>query len=305
MPDHLSVGIYNAAGELVKTVYSGSSQASPGGFSLSGGAFVPLSGSVAVQFSGLLQNGQQSVSWDGTNNAGQAVSGGTYYVKAQMTDSFGTVQTWIQGVTVLPRPATQILEIFNSAGEMVATLGSPALSGKQITSLGFPSASHAAFSLGSGGGGVALLVGDSQGGTTTLNWDGKTSSGAQASSGSYIVEVVDDDASHGVVMSKGFEVLDSPLGQGFSPIAVPNPLGPQDQRLSISLGGTLPAGQSSVVTLYNLAGELVAQGVAGSGSGLIILSIGRWSSGIYVADVELRSGSAVLSRKLLKIAIQH
>jgi flagellar hook assembly protein FlgD len=304
MPDHLTVGIYNAAGELVRTLYQGNSQAMPGNFSESTGTFVALSGSVTLNFGGELQGGAESLVWNGTNNSGQGVSGGTYTIKVTNTDAFGSVQTWAQSVNVLPQPPKQTLNVYNSAGELVATLDISAYAGTPITQIGFPASSHAAFSLGQGGG-VPIQVQDSSGATSTLVWNGKSGTGALVSSGSYTLELTSNSGgNNSVTMSKSFEVLDAPGAGGFTVVEGPNPVGPLDSDMVFQVNG-LGSGQGSVLRLYNLAGELVAQGVDSGGNGRIVLKVGNWSAGIYVAVVEACQGSAVLSRKLSKVVIQR
>ena len=106
-----------------------------------------------------------------------------------------------------------------------------------------------------------------------------------------------------IVTSKGFVILDAPDKNGTPKVmAGPNPLGPRDTHLIFSYG-SLPANCSAAVRLYNLAGELVAQGLGTSAGGRIILNVGAWSDGVYMADFEVRQGSGLRSRQILRLAI--
>ena len=59
------------------------------------------------------------ISWDVTNDTGQALDGGVYYVKAEYRDAFDRVTTLIEPVQVLNTEGQNTLMIFNSAGEVV------------------------------------------------------------------------------------------------------------------------------------------------------------------------------------------
>jgi hypothetical protein len=300
----LSVAIYNSAGELVKQLYNGKSQgASSQSLSLNSNAFMALSGTVSLSVGGMLPTGGNSLSWNGSNDQGQGVSGGMYYFKVQIIDPFGGIQTWSQSIAVMPPPPSQYLNIYNSAGELVAHLGVASPSGKPLNSLAINNPDNKAFALGAGGG-VNFSLADTSGQLVPVHWNGKTDSGGNVGQGSYTAQLVDEGSGGTVVMTKGFVLLADPHQGQFSVIEGPNPVSAADHQMIFQLSGL---GSSSVtsVLLYNLAGELVAQGSAAPGSSQIVVTCGSWSSGIYVADVRVMDGQAVLSRKILKIAMQR
>lgn len=302
MPLHLKVVIYNSAGEEVKVLYSGSAQDMAGSFTVDPGAVIPGSQGAAIIFGGFLQTGTKNLVWYGDNANGQAVSGGTYTIKTEMVDSFGSAQTHSQPVSVMPQAPTQSLNIYNSAGELVRTLGTGGGSSNPMTQLGFRDPSKTAFAL--GGSGVEFVLKDSSGSQLSSIWDGRSNSGAMVKSGSYTVQLVDNSSGHAVLVSKGFVLLADPAASAFDAVIGPNPAGPADAQLVVALKGQGP-GAAASVKLFNLAGELVAQGAESAGSGKIILKLGNWSSGIYVASVESREGGALLKRKIRRIAIQR
>ena len=63
------------------------------------------------------------------------------------------------------------------------------------------------------------------------------------------------------------------------------------------------AGVAGHVYLYNLAGELVAQGLDSNGVGTISLPGDKLAGGIYLVDFELQNGSALLARRSMKMVI--
>jgi hypothetical protein len=165
MPDQMSVTIYNSAGEKVRQLYQGGSQIMPGGFSESVGAFEALAGSVSLVFPGQLQSGGSSLQWNGSNDGGQAVGAGSYTIMVSLVDAYGAVQTWTKNVTVLPQALSQSLSVYNSAGELVASLDCSGWAGREITQIGFSAASHATFCLGQGAG-IPIQIQDSKGGSS-------------------------------------------------------------------------------------------------------------------------------------------
>lgn len=257
---------------------------------------------VTINFGAEIQGGGNSMAWLGTNDNGQAVSGGSYTIQVQTTNAFGSTQSWTKAVTVLPQSASQILDIYNSAGELVATINPASFSSGPITNLGFANSSKSAFVLGSGGG-VKFVMQDSNG-TVSTTWNGKSNSGQMVAPGSYLVQLVDNEDGRVVIQSKGFVVLGDLTPVTFEVVAGPNPVGPMDRELVFNVTG-LQSGQNAYVQLYNIAGERISQSVGVIGANKLTLSIGNWSSGLYVAVVESTEGPNVISRKLLHIAIER
>jgi flagellar hook assembly protein FlgD len=303
MPDQMTVTIFNSAGEIVKHLFLGTSSIMPGGFTLSASGLVEGGKGVDLIFPGEIQGGEKSLVWTGTNDNGQPVSGGTYTIQVQTTDPFGNIQTWTKSVAVLPQISSQSLNIYNSAGELVTSMNTTAFSSSPITNIGFGGTSKAAFVLGSGGG-VQFVMQNSNGGQVLETWNGKSSSGQVVSPGSYIVELVSNGNGTIVMQSKGFVVLGDINQPSFTVLAGPNPVGPSDKELVFNIKG-IQAGENASVQLYNVSGELISQGVGANGSSKMLLKIGNWSSGIYVAVVEVNAGPSVLNRTLLKIALDR
>jgi hypothetical protein len=297
MPLSYHVRVYNSAGELVRTLFEGQGEASTG-MGLASGSFLEGQGSMVLNFGGRLENGSTQLSWDGTNDGGQYVGGGAYTVRVEIEDSFGHSDSWIQGVNVMPGASTQRLEIFNSAGELVVILDSGANSATALTRLGLKAGSSGAFALESGG--VDFVLDDGSGSPLYLTWDGRNAAGSFVAPGSYTAQLVDISGGRKVVVTQGFVILAGSKAP-FIPLLGPNPLGPQDKTLRLLAG--VASGEHLELRLYNAAGELVGAATGAAGSGSLGLQLGPWSGGIYVAVIELREGSALKERKLIKMAL--
>ena len=174
---------------------------------------------------------------------------------------------------------------------------------KTITNIGFASSGKPAFALGAGGG-VTFEMNDSTGAPVFKTWNGTSNTGASVAPGTYMVQLVDNNNGSVVLQSKEFEVLGDLSQPAFDAIAGPNPLGPTDKILAVNVSG-IQSNEFASVKLYNLAGELISQGLGAVGGGQVILNVGDWSSGIYMVVVERMQGAGVVSRKLLPIAVER
>jgi len=79
----LSVDVYNAAGEVVKHLYQGSSQIQSHCFTLNETTLILGKKAVTLIFSEALQNGEVSLVWHGLNDKGQEVRPGLYTIVAE------------------------------------------------------------------------------------------------------------------------------------------------------------------------------------------------------------------------------
>jgi hypothetical protein len=311
MPFKVEITVYNSAGEAVDHLFDGASQNLPGGFTLSSNLVAPNGPPLVIQLGGLLANGQKSLAWTGVNDAQQFVSGGLYTIQIHQIDPFGSVQTWAQEVSVLPPVSQTSLAVYNSAGELVARLDTssvmPLSSTAQITGVGFADPSKTSFGVPSqagGPGGVVFELKLSDGSVQSLSWNGRNSLGQEVSSGSYTVQLISQVVgSESILDAKTFVIL---AAQAAAPTlqAGPNPAGPKDKNLVFTYSA-LAADERASVRLYNLAGELVAQGLGPSGGGVgkITLTIGHWSSGVYMAVFEVHEGGGLKSRQVKRIAV--
>lgn len=214
MPIQLSLCIYNAAGERVRTLFQGASAVDGNGLHIDSSAFVPGQSLVSLLVPG---PGGSAVlaTWDGLNDQGQAVGSGTYTAVASATDPFGQTSTDSASVQALaaPAPEAAAIDIFNSAGERVATLVLPPTgSVSDLRAVG------KAFAPGPGNG-LVLQYLDGLGQTQSVSWNGRGDSGLALKSGSYWAMSRGQNGSMvtGLVLLDGPDVALEPPSVGPSP----------------------------------------------------------------------------------------
>ena len=317
LPHHVTLSVYNSAGELVKVLYDGGAQFLPGDLSVSGNGVVPGgSGSIAIAFPGYLYNSltgglQTGVTWSADNNNGQFVSSGTYYIKAEITDAFGQVTTLQHSVQVINVVPQNVLSIYNSAGELVVNVPLPVAQGTgRFSALGMTTTQYGVkydSATGTNEGGLfEITVTDEQGHQYQVPWNGLNAQGLPVNSGVYTAELVYNAPAGGgarVVETKSFVVLEagSPTSLAGS-FAYPNPaLHGSDVFISYPVSTQYGA----IARLYNMAGELVAQTDDSGHTGTMRFLGAGLAAGVYIVDVEKLSGSAMIARTTVKVAVVH
>jgi hypothetical protein len=309
-PYQVSVAIYNSAGEKVKDLYNGAAaydlthlQVGVAGPQASGAP-------VLVDLGGLGTSGGDLV-WNGSNQGGQWVANGVYYVKVTSLDPFGNATTVTESVNVIGVENQESVEIFNSAGEVVRKFDlSGVTSTVQNIVLNMPAGQSAVSAstdpvTGAVTGGVNLTLSLSNGASQPLFWDGMGSGGAPLQSGTYLLELVRTQPGQtSTIKTLSVTLLASKNGSALA-VAASAKVGPNP----VLKGGDVavryqPNAQNWVVArLYNESGELVAQ-TLDFGSGTLNFG-GGLSAGVYMLDFEVRSGDLVVARRILKVAVIH
>lgn len=298
VPVHLTVSLYNAAGERVRVLFQGGARSVPTVVSLSDSLLLSGEGGVSIQMDSLLSDGSSALLWSGENDSGQYVSSGTYYFKLEFADSFGSSTSFIKGVEVLQPPGGQELRVFNSAGELVWF---QALSGSASGTLGLDRTVLALDGdpgSATSGPGVGVQVN----GVTVTTWNGSNRDGAPVASGSYLIQLTTQSAGSGVqVQSQSLTVLASGVNPADSQAIVgPNPW-LHDGPLWIRYKPF--AGAYGSCELYNLAGERVGAASDPARSGAMSLSGHGLAGGVYLLDFRQQRGSTLLVRRSIKVAI--
>jgi flagellar hook assembly protein FlgD len=306
-PYTVTVNIFNSAGELVRNLYSGDTQfpASQAQVMENVGA----NGGVQVDITGLGGNAGPNLVWTGTNNGGQAVESGVYYVQISSTNSVGNTVTETKSVSVLSAASSASLGIYNSAGELVDNLsGQLANLGSQPVNMSFPAGQNGVVaSTNQNQGGLKINVTLANGNTMTVFWDGMSTQGQPLQSGNYLVTLSETSAGSSEILKTSPIVLlatkdESADGMANSALVVPNPVDGNWFDVQYQPGGPGTGAYTAVGMLYDLAGQRVAEATDG-GSGTLRFS-GDWSSGIYLLDFEVRNGgTGALARRVLKVAI--
>jgi sugar lactone lactonase YvrE len=109
--DSLLVSLYNAAGEPLAQLYSGSVDAIPSGLTVSPQAFIPGPPGVSVGLGGCILAPTGPILWDGSVS-GVWASPGSYYVRALVTDPYGSQTALVAGVEVLASPTPTVTLTF-------------------------------------------------------------------------------------------------------------------------------------------------------------------------------------------------
>jgi flagellar hook assembly protein FlgD len=302
-PYRVELAVYNEAGERVRVLYQGT--ASTAGPSLTAVSQALADGSTQVSISGFTSGATgNAVLWSGQNDQGQPVSNGSYYTKLSVVDAFGTQQSYTAGFNVMSTADTASVEIFNSAGERVRTIQLPAnllpvdMRALEDSFLGGLDSSGQPL------GGLRLRLKDSSG-EQPLLWDGLNDQGQVLASGSYTVQLTRTQAGGArVVKSLSVILLASPdealqLSLASATVA-PNPV--HGAGVPVSVFYKLPPRGTAVCRLYDLAGQLVDQGADTGGGGVVTMNA-AFAGGVYVMEFRLMDGSAILGRRILKLAV--
>jgi hypothetical protein len=313
MPHHVRLMAYNSAGELVKLLFDGAAQFQPGELQFDKDLIPGGAGSLDIDFPGYLWdstlNQQVSgIAWPADNDNGQVVNGGIYTIKAEIVDQFGQVTTLQRSIQVVSVAPQNSLDIYNSAGELVASLPLPASGTGRFASLGLDESNYAPqYDSVSGavvGGSLTLKLKDEMGVDYSVSWDGRNSLGVPVASGNYIAELVYFAPAGGgrrVVESKSIVVLQGAASADFAgAFAYPNPSA-HGADLKVSYKVSAQYGASA--QLFNMAGELIQQAEDHAKAGVFTFVTKSLASGVYIVKLEKFSGGTGVARTVIKVAI--
>ena len=314
LPYKLTLRVYNEAGELVKLLYNGPTQLLPGSLTVSQD-LLPAGGGgkLDIHFPGFLVDRSTTITWYGTNDTGQYINGGVYYIKAEIEDTFGKVTAMITTVNVVNVEPSNYMMIFNSAGELVksrplARFGNYLTVNMALGQKVFSPVYDAAAATGVVPGTELVIHYERQDGLNyTDTWDGLSDQGIPVESGIYTVQLVyRGSLTDTTIQSYSVQVLSN----GSSPVVKgaligPSPAGMMAIPPSPTVTLFYPADNRymGTVTVYSLAGELVAEALGTNGKAVI--PVAHLASGIYVAVFEKRLYGATLSREVIKFAVTN
>jgi hypothetical protein len=307
MPFTLHLALYNAAGELVKTMFDGKAQFNPSSLQTTTDSLAAGMQLMGIVFNGGLQgisNGPTStLVWAGDSDGGQVVAGGTYYLKLDSVDPYGAVTSLVKPVTVVDAPYNQSLTVFNSAGEAVAHLPLRMAAGVRMS---VPQPSKALGSdpvTGAPTGGFSIVLTLPTGGTTTMVWNGLNDQGQQVDAGNYTLVLATQEPGNSTRQVQALVVLKVPGALSLGPPhAAPQPwagAGPL-----VVLFHPVMAGDKVVARVYDMPGELVLESWTDGASGQVTLNgAGKLASGIYMVELTWTHGQALKERRIGKLAV--
>ena len=306
MPYTLHLAFYNAAGELVKSMFDGRAEFSPTSLQTTTNALSAGTQLMGIVFNGGMQgigNGPTStLIWAGDSNGGQVVAGGTYYLKLDIVDPYGNVTSLVKSITVVDAPYEQDLTVFNSAGEAVAHL--PIRSGPGVR-MSVPQTSKALTLdpvTGQPMGGFVINLSLPGGGASSVTWNGLNDQGQLVAAGNYTLVLTTQEPGSTTRQTQGLVLLKVPGGMTLGqPHAWPQPWAGGPLAVAFQ---AVPAGDQVVARVYNMPGELVLQGWADGASGqLQLYNAQKLAAGIYLVELTWRHGEALKERKVIKLAV--
>ena len=310
MPYTIVVSVYNSAGEVVRNLYSGTSQTMPTALNLQS---LVLNGQQGYQMTldGQLANGQDSLFWNEANDAGQQVDNGVYTFQVQVRDQYNHISTLVQQVAVASGQGTNTLEVFASNGEVVYQMALDRSNG-DLVSFSLPNGPQFAVGLDASGSplpktGLLIALNNSKGADGTVLWSGLGLSGQLLQSGIYTVQLLQSGAGGSVILeSRQVVLLRTGTPQGGNIRLVPNPAGTgAGGGTKVTLFYTPSVSGSALAEVYNIAGERVTMGIDSSNSGKISLDMTHAASGTYIVSLTIRDNGMVLYRKVAKLAVVH
>jgi uncharacterized repeat protein (TIGR01451 family) len=305
----VKVGVYNAAGELVREVWVQRLSERIEDFSVvENPAITSLDDVVYVEYEGV-----RIATWDGTNKVGDPVTNGRYHLKIDSVDAYGVAHSVSKEVMVSRSIAKVGVKVYNAAGEVVRDLytfmedpcgrggvtGTPTPCRNPLSEMTVSTKVLKPVAQGTPGPNGELRI-TSEGGLD-VTWDGKGEDGAPVQSGHYEVEVHytdglggEETVSVGVVVQGGTREPSA----GYL-TASPNLLKGGQTTTTIMVND--PAAGEVRVNLYNVAGELIKKARATSDQ--VTLDFAGLSSGLYFAVTEVRDlQGKFLAKKTLKIS---
>lgn len=295
------VGVYNEAGELVKEIWVQELSREITSFNvLEDTSITSLNDYVYVEY-----EGERIATWDGTNQAGDPVSNGAYYMKIDNVNPYGTVATVSKVVTVSRAVARVEVNVFNEAGEVVRHLYGYADDPENL------SAMDVSFSTNllqptegtpvPGGTNVVYITSTNG---MRLEWDGRSDSGAIVTNGHYDIEVHYIDGHGGEsAVTRGI-IVQSTNERGEEVYAQPNVLADGQTTTIVKIDSA--RGYTLTAQLYDVAGELIRTVAGDMGTNAVMLDVKGLASGMYIVVVELKDADGKFAgRQITKIAIQR
>jgi flagellar hook assembly protein FlgD len=294
------IGVYNSAGELVKTIASepASNLFTTVNFSvgtnLSPSSMLPGQ-LLDIYIPNLITPSNMGAAgtlftWDGTTNGQQPVSSGSYYIKLQQVDTYNHVSVLIKEFSFLQEQQFVELLVYNSAGEIVYDSKLADIIPVQK----------------SGNNNIQVIYGPAL--TDYISWNGKNNDGKAVGSGTYEIKILSQTLEGTavtasktiVVLSEGSKYLDNIK-------AYPNPY--------TGTGGLTFAwtsGETGIITIkiYNISGEIVRSLTGDLAAGALTWDCKTGSGynvsqGYYVAVLSATDSEGYENYKTVKFAITN
>ena len=294
----VKVGVYNEAGELIKEIWVQQMSQEIKGFDIAATPTITsLNGKIYVVY-----NGVEIATWDGTDQNGDPVTNGQYYVKVDNVNSYG-VDDSVSKMVLVNRSIAKIqVNIYNEAGEVVRHLVSYADDPGNLSLSGVNLSANVIQPSETTGAGSAVTITSSNG--MTIIWDGKSDTGSIVNNGTYQVELHYTDGKGGEqVFTRSIMVKSSNQSITSGKVyAKPNLLSKGATKTTITVNSTTPF--TLVAHIYDVAGELLFTSKPGFGS--VDLDFSGVSSGLYFVATDLiNAEGGIAGKQVTQIVIQR
>ncbi len=259
-PYIIKIGIYNSAGEQVKTVIIERASDQIGEIKLINNGnevnLIKAGDKLEIILPGIetpksLGQGQTSFYWDGTNDSGQNVKNGTYYIKIEEKDGYGHTNVLIKDISVINIEEYVELNIFNSAGEKVKTIKE----NKYFTPEKVNLKVQDMIILEKENNNIVINYGEEIG--AYVIWNGQDSSGKMVSNGTYEIQVVVRTSDGKLKYASKTVIILNEMTEYFKNVKVyPNPYVKNEvEKITFSWDSSY-SGDINIY-VYNLSGELI------------------------------------------------
>lgn len=309
-PFTLTISLYNEAGERVKTIatINTSAHLSDVVMSVNGNqtsvfgngekVSIYLPGVEVPSTAGL---GSTTIIWDPSNDGGQKITSGSYYLKIEEKDKYNHVFVMTKSVTYIRTEQYVEFRIFNTAGELVRSIKKETTMGPEMLRFDIDSI----VGVQKNGAQVKMIYGSAQ---DFIYWDGKNDQGLAVTAGTYEVQVVLKTEEGFVELgAKTIQLLREPKNFIGEAKAFPNPCRVSDERGVTFTWDAGTEGRCSI-RIYNIKGELARELKCGLETGAVVWDLrtnenNKAASGYYLAVIEGLSREGQLERKTIKIAL--
>ena len=297
----VKINVYNEAGEIVKTILVQRYSQPVNNVSLqSSDTLVSINDTINIVYDGVVIG-----TWNGTNNAGQEVTNGKYYITIDNIDNNGTVTSVTKPAMVARHLANVDVEVYNSAGEVIRHLEQFTADAVTLATNVDISLEHHHFPQLPGGPNSSMDI--TLPGGTTLVWNGTNDNGQIVTNGQYFIVVNSNDGQGGdSIVTKEVTVFHKGLNiAGGVVLVYPNPESNRVDGSQVTFAANAASALTLKVNIYTLAGELVARVEGQPGTSQLTWNFsGRGlATGLYLADIEIYDSTGAMQRQVSKIAI--
>jgi hypothetical protein len=230
------------------------------------------------------------------------VANGSYFVKVDSVDPYGTTTSVTKSLTVNRRVVILTVTIYNDAGEVVRHLyqTQPATDTAVTDVTLSTTVIHPG---GDGKDGISPTVGIVLSDGVATVWDGTSDSGNNVQDGSYFIHLKVENASNGTLdITKPISVLDSRANTGNTGVW-PNVVSPDNPKVTLH-AGKLGSDQLIHAVLFTIAGSKAGQVEGLTGQNDLTWDLGAYASGLYIVVMDTRENGLLKDRTTLKLMVR-